>query len=108
VAGPKQKQFVVECHGERHRVQLGRHGVVFEGHPEAGQVWCEQRRREALAALSDAPLDRPLGCYELAALVRERRYVAPGVPKGGARELLALLKGVQAFRATSRRRRGAA
>lgn len=103
----RPKVYRVECEGHRHHVAITEHGVEFVDHDDQREVWDADEREQALAILSGEPAERPIGCYEIAALVRARHFIAPGV-KGGARDLLARLRGKQAARKLKRRMRGPA
>jgi hypothetical protein len=91
--GQSERVYHVQCDGHRHRVTVDRRGRIrFVDHADERDVWYADEREQALAILAGGQATRPLGCYEVAALVRARRYTAPGA-KGGARDLLAHLRG---------------
>lgn len=106
-ASPQRQVFTVQCDGERHQVAITPRGVVFSDHEDQREVWDADEREQALAILSGEPARQPIGCYEIASLVRARHFIAPGT-KGGARDLLARLRGKQAARKLQRRMRRSA
>ncbi len=99
----KAQRYFVRCEGHRHCVLLDAHGRVrFLDHEDERDVWYAEDREQALAILGGGKATRPLGCYEVAALVRAHRFTAPGA-KGGARDLLARLRGRVAVRRLKRK-----
>ena len=92
--------FVVACGCERHRVEVGPSGVRFLDHPEVYEHLLLDKVAELLGG---AKAGRPIGCCEIAAMVRSRYYLAAGNPQRSVRTIMATLRGKQSFRRMRRR-----
>lgn len=100
-----ERTFKIRCSGSTHRVLVGRRGLIFLDHERQQDVWRAQLYEDVMAVLARTRRTKVLGCGEIAVLVRARQYVAPGAG-GGARDLLAYLRGKQIARALKQGRNG--
>jgi len=96
------KRFRVQCEGHTHVVELDARGVHFPSHE--GGLWEDLDAEQALAILEGVEPSKPVGCREIAAMVRAHQYLSLS-RRDGARALLSLLRGKAQARALKRRAR---
>lgn len=96
------ERFRVQCEGHTHVVELDHRGVHFPSHE--GGLWEDLDAEQAMAVLEGIEPSKPVGCREIAAMVRAHQYLSL-TRRDGARALLSKLRGKVSARALKRRKR---